>query len=123
MRALNMAVFIFLLSLSMSAVKEAFGLPHVGPVWSVGVEDVEAYGRVEYSGDWWGVSVFSAVKNGVELLGGVVGGALMLGSTLQAFIPFQLPGVLVMGLNILGSFAAALAFIQFVRGVSTRGME
>ena len=124
MRALNIAVFIFLLSLSMSAVKEAFGLPYSqGPLWSVGESDVEALGSVEYSGEFYGFNMFKALKDGVMFLARVIGGALVLGSTLDAMIPLPLPSVLVTGLNVLGATSAALAFIQFIRGVTLRGMD
>ena len=124
MKALNIAVFIFILSLSISAVKEAYGLPYSqGPLWSVGEGDVESVGTVEYSGEFFGYNVFKAIRDGVALLGRIVGGALIIGSTLDTMIPFPLPTVLVAGLNILGATSAALAFVQFIRGVGFRGMD
>lgn len=123
MRAISIAVFIFILSLSMSAVKEAYGLPHKGPLWNSSVSEIKEYARVEQDTSFFGINMFRAVVNAIKVLVRVVTGAALLGSTLQAFIPYQLPSTLVIGLNSLGVTSALLGIVQFVRGVSTRGME
>ena len=123
MRAINIAIFIFILSLSLSAVKEAYGLPHGGPMWSVGLEELREVGTVERDLSFYGYNVFRAMVSGVQTLINIVAGAALLGSTLSAFSPYPLPSTLVAGLNVLGSTSALLAVIQFVRGVGTRVMD
>lgn len=123
MRALSMAVFIFILSLSLSAVKEAYGLPHGGPMWSVDSKRLQEVATVEQDQSLSGYNVFRVLVNSVQALVDIIAGAALLGSTLQAFVPFPLPNVLSTGLNVLGSTSALIALAQFVRGVGTRVMD
>lgn len=123
MRAVSIAIFIFILSLSMSAVKEAYGLPHKGPLWNSSVNEIQEYAKVEQDTSFFGINMFRAIVNAIKVLVRVVTGAALLGSTLQAFIPYELPGTLVLGLNSLGVTSALLGAVQFIRGVGARGME
>ena len=101
-----MAVFIFILSLSLSAVKEAYGLPHGGPMWSVDAKRLEEVATVEQDQSLSGYNVFRVLVRSIQALVDVIAGAALLGSTLQAFIPFPLPGVLSTGLNVLSCMNA-----------------
>jgi hypothetical protein len=123
LRALSIAIFIFILSLSMSAVKEAYGLPHGGPMWSVSSNEIAGAGQLEQDESLSGYNVFKVMVNSVKALVKVIAGAALLGSTLESFSPFPLPSTLVAGLNVLGSTSALLAVVQFVRGVGTRVMD
>ncbi len=123
MRAINIAVFIFVLSLSVSAVKEAYGLPHGGPVWGVSEGELVEAGTVERSPGLAGYNVFSVMANSIKALVKIIAGAALLGSTLESFSPYPLPSVLTLGLNVLGSTAALIALAQFVRGIGTRVMD
>lgn len=123
MRALNIAVFIFILSLALSATKEAYFLQHGGLMWSVSNSEIVEAGSLEQDQSLYGYNMFKVTVNSVKVLIKVVAGAALLGSTLAAFSPFPLPSTLTLGLNALGSTAALLAMAQFIRGVGTRVMD
>ena len=123
MRALNIAIFIFLVSLSFSAVKAAYGLPYSGPMMNIGSSDIESAGRVEGYPGFEGYNIFKLLSNSIQALVNIIAGAALLGDTLQSFIPYPLPGGMVAGLDVLGSASAVLAVIQFARGVGMRVMD
>ncbi|MEB3780891.1 MAG: hypothetical protein GSR85_11805 [Desulfurococcales archaeon] len=124
MRAINIAIFIFILSLSISAVKEAYGLPYnQGPMWNVTGTDIAEAGRVEQDQSIYGQNVFSTLVSGIKALVKIIAGAALLGSTLDTLSPYPLPSTLTVGLNVLGSTTALLAMAQFVRGIGTRVMD
>jgi hypothetical protein len=123
LRALNIAIFIFLLSLSMSAVKAAYGLSYSSPMLNTGSNDISEAGRVEGYPGLEGYNMFKLLVNSIQELVNIIAGAALLGNTLQGFIPYPLPGGLVAGLDALSSASAVLAVIQFARGVGMRVMD
>lgn len=122
-RALTIAMFIFIISLSMSAVREAYGLPVKGPLWQVSVEEIKRAGSVEEIQGMYSYNIVGVIVNSVRGLLRIIAGAVLVGNTLQAFIPYTLPSSLLLGLDALSSTAVLLAVIQFIRGVQTRGMD
>ena len=124
MRAINIAIFIFILSLSISAVKEAYGLSYSqGPMWNVTGADIAEAGRVEQDQSIYGQNMFSTLVSSIKALVKIIAGAALLGSTLDTLSPYPLPSTLTVGLNVLGSTTALLAMAQFVRGIGTRVMD
>ncbi len=123
MRAVSIALFIFILSLSLSAVKEAYGLKYGGTMWTVDVGELSEAARVESDSTLYGYSIFGVTVNSVKALVKIISGAMLLGSTIAAFMPVQLPTSLTVGLNVLGATANLIAIAQFVRGVGTRVMD
>lgn len=125
MRALNIAIFIFLLSLSLSTVKAAWGLPHESsPLWNASTQDIVEAGEIIKTNETpGGYDMFTVTVNSVGTLAKIVGGAVLLGSTIASFIPYPVPSEFINGLNALGATSAALAVIQFIRGVGTKWMD
>ncbi|MEB3788289.1 MAG: hypothetical protein GSR72_00145 [Desulfurococcales archaeon] len=123
MRALTIAMFIFIVSLSMSAVREAYGLSASGPLWQVSEEEIKQTGSVEEVEGLYSYSMVGILINSVKALFKVIAGAALIGETLQAFIPYPLPSTLLVGLDALGTTSILIAVAQFLRGIGTRGMD
>ncbi len=121
MRALSIAIFIFIISLGVSAAKEAFGVGGGTLPYNVSASDVEKASRIESVGG--ALYYVSIIIYPLKELVKIIGGAALVGSTIQSFSPFPLPSVLIAGLNVLSSISMVLAVAQFVRGISTRGMD
>ena len=123
MRAITIAVFILILSISTSVVNEINNQPRVPQVQAnVNVSESEIQEIATYNSSWWS-GLVDSIKLTMKSIGTffrVVKGALLLGSTIEALSPYPLPSSLVAGLNTLSLVAVALAVIQFVRGYITR---
>ena len=123
MRALNIAIFIFILSLSLSTVRAVYGLPHRDLPFSISQDEVRDIGSVEEGGGLFGINMFRSIVNSIKFMVKIAGGAVMLGSTVQSMIPFRLPAIFVAGLNTLGAATVGIMLVQIVRGIELRGAE
>ncbi len=116
MRALSIAMFIFLLSLSISAFREAYGLSPGSMPFNVDKSDVEAATSMKYDPLYMVVQLPMLF----EKLWKVILGAALLGDTVAGLLPFPPPSSLVTGLNLLGTVSLLLAAVQFFRGLAFR---
>ncbi len=98
-------------------------MPVKGPLWQVSEEEIKRAGSVEEVQGIYSYNIVGIIVNSVRGLLRIIAGAVLVGNTLQAFIPYTLPSSLLVGLDALSSTAVLLAVIQFIRGVQTRGMD
>lgn len=116
MRALSIAVFLAILSISLSAFREAYGYTPLNTNMDITTNDIKEAGSV--AKDPLGFII--SIPKYVGLLWRVLKGAALLGSTIQALSPLPLPSSLVGGLNLVGTIVIMLAVVQFVRGIGFR---
>ena len=103
MRALTIAVALFLLSASISIVQEAYG----------GGQGMQAPSYGEPTGL---VSALQTFKN-------ILKGALLFGHAIAGISPYPLPSALVVALDGIAATAYTIALAQFIRGVPGGGIE
>ena len=123
MRAVNIAIFIMLISISISAVNEAYTGSAGGIQYNINITEVnqsisdlvQANGTLDQI-----VDMLGTVKTSVTMLFTILKGSLFLGSTMQELIQFPLPSSIVTGLNVMSLVSISLALIQFIRGLATR---
>ena len=113
MRALTIAIALLLISAGVNIVNEAYGgsPTKVNPP----VQPYEAKGITE------GTEL--GVIKGIRLALKILGGAVLIGSTVASLSPYPVPVALTTALNAVGVVAYVIAIIQLVRGVPGGGME
>lgn len=123
MRAINIAIFIMMLSISISAVNEAYTGNTGGVQYNINITEMNqsiyelmrANGTIDTLTD-----MLVTVKDSVKMLYNILKGSLFLGSTVQQLIQFPMPSSLITGLNVMSLVSVSLALIQFLRGLATR---
>lgn len=123
MRAINIAIFIMLISISISAVNEAYTGQAGSIKYNINITEVNqtVYDLVESNGTLDQITdMLGTVKTSVTMLFTILKGSLFLGSTMQELIQFPLPSSIVTGLNVMSLVSISLALIQFIRGLATR---
>ena len=123
MRAINIAIFIMLVSISISAVNEAYTGQAGDIQYNINITQVNqsiqdlvtTNGTLDQLTDMLGT-----VRTSVVMLFEILKGSLFLGSTMQELIQFPMPNSLVIGLNVMSLVSISLALIQFIRGLATR---
>ena len=123
MRASNIAIAIMILSVSLSAVEEAYGIDQ-GVSYPIDVNAISSLnqqimdtntGPLSTITDFFGLAI-----EGTKLFFEIIKGSLFLGDTVQQLVPLPLPTALTLGLNALSTVAIALAIFQILRGITTR---
>ncbi|HID04534.1 MAG TPA: hypothetical protein EYP20_01875 [Aigarchaeota archaeon] len=124
MRALNFAIIVFIISISLSAFEEASGGSALVTA-PVSIEDINETLQSPVGDtipDWMAPFYYiQLVPNLFAKLWEVIKGAALLGDTVAALVyPFPLPSSMRVGLNALGTISLLIAAVQFVRGVGLR---
>lgn len=123
MRASNIAIAIMILSVSLSAVNEAYGVDQ-GVSYPIDVSALSALNQQIMDTNTGPLSAvtdfFSMAVEGLKLFFEIIKGSLMLGDTINQLVPVPLPAAFTLGLNALSTVAVALAIFQILRGITTR---
>ena len=123
MRAISIAIFIMLISISVSAVNEAYTGQPLDIQYNINITEVNqtVYDLVESNGILDQITdMLGIVRTSATMLFTILRGSLFLGSTMQELIQFPLPSSIVTGLNVMSLLSISLALVQLVRGLTTR---
>ena len=131
MRAVELSIFIALLGLGLSVAGAVTGYTNVQG--DMGILDSYTSSNAQQSAEiaeqntgWMGKTLYmaGAIINSVSILYHIIVDTALIGSTINKLLaPYELPSVLVIGLNALGSISISLTMIQFITGRGFRGME